>query len=188
MNTHHFLKFLPLIFFSIGTRFIPAGSKSAWAPLFLISGGIACLQMLYYRYKNIRMDLIAVGTNLFLIYGAAAFLVAALLSYFHTSVPLLIFAPITFLKQASIFPFILAVGIIATLINSAGFIQFPNNQKQYVMQGSLALIALVSLILLISFGLLTLYNAGTYLGVAIPFIAMLFGREFIWNYFSAKIK
>lgn len=175
-NGLRLLDFLPLIIFSYGARlFGLANTQQSWGPAFYIGATLALLQMGYYWQKGISLDYIGLGSNLFLIYGALGYALYE---------PLLI--PYSLFKQASVFLWIGLVGSLATLIAPHGFIQTPNTSRKITIIGSMALLGAVTLALLASY-MLVRYTIYTGIGVAVPFVLLLFIREVLRNYFASTV-
>ncbi len=135
------LDFLPLIIFSYGARiFGLASTQQAWGPAFYLGATLALVQMGYSWQKGILTDYIALGANLFLIYGALGYALYK---------PLLI--PYDLFKQASVFLWIGLVGSVATLIAPHGFIQMEGvSSRKDAIIGSMALLGAVTIALLAS--------------------------------------
>ncbi len=170
----HLLDFIPLIVFVWFARL--AGIEvagPAWKNAFYIGAAVACAQMFFYWYKRLSYDFIALGSNLFLIYGAVGFL---------------LYQPFlkAFLNESIIFAFILLVGLITTFTIRGGFIQLPKIKKNSALIGSFALLGLTLVVLIISYVLVRFLHAGTIVGVAIPFAALMFGRKALRDYFSEQ--
>lgn len=167
--TTHWTNFIPLIAFIWLSRLCGTQSATAcpWTYAFYAGAVIAILQLLYTWYKKLPLDYIAIGTDVFLIFGAAAFLVFP---------PLVV--PYAYFRQTVIFLWILVVGIITTVVRPEGFLQV--NSHRYTtksLTGSILLLGIVSLAFIASLVLIKYYDMGTAIGVALPFAAMLIGRE-----------
>lgn len=146
--------------------------QASWGPAFYIGATLATLQMGYYWQKGFSTDYMVLGANLFLIYGALGYLLYK---------PLLL--PYEIFKQATIFLWIGLVGSITTLITRQGFIQLSATPRKDVLIGSMALLGAVTIAFLVSYMLVS-YTKFMGIGVAVPFILLLFVRELLRNYFT----
>lgn len=168
----HWSSFIPLIVFIL---MAPAIDRSwtnfewKWMYAFYAGAVAALLQLIYARHKKIPLDYIAVGTDAFLICGAAAFL----------AFPALLI-PYAYFTLTFIFPWILMVGVVTTLIRPEGFLQHASSRfTTKSLYGSLALMGIVVAAFIASFIYIKLLNSGEILGVTLPFIAMLLAREML---------
>ncbi len=165
--------FLPLLIFSYGARiFGITSTQDSWGPAFYIGGGLAVLQMIFYLYRGYSIDYIALGANLFLIYGACGYALYR---------PLLI--PYGIFKQASVFFWIGLVGSVTTLVARQGFIQVFGVPRKVALISSMALLGAVAIAFLTSY-LLVSYTNFMGIGVVVPFVLLLFVRELLRNYFA----
>ena len=168
----HWIDFLPLAFFAWGTRLVGLTTTGdSWAHAFYLGAILTLLQMTYYWYRGLRMDYIALGANLFLIYGALGYAI-------HKS----LLIPYDVFKQSIIFVWVLLVGFVATLALPDGFIQLPDEKNKHNLIGSLALLGLTSIALILSFCLVKFFGVGTAFGVVLPFVGLLSARKILRNY------
>ena len=75
------------------------------------------------------------------------------------------------------------MGSITTLITRQGFIQLSATPRKDVLIGSMALLGAVTIAFLVSYMLVS-YTKFMGIGVAVPFILLLFVRELLRNYFT----
>lgn len=174
--TTHWTSFIPLIGFVWLSRLCGPQSATAcpWTYSFYGGAFTAIVQLMYAWYKKLPLDYIALGTDAFLIYGAAAFSLGF--------APLV--APYAYFRQTVIFLWILIVGLITTVTRPEGFLQQPSNRLTSTskrLQGSIALLAIVAAAFIASFIFIKTLDWGTLLGVVLPFVAMLAGRAILRN-------
>lgn len=165
----HWSSFIPLIVFVTFSRICGTQSATAcpWTYAFYAGAVVAIVQLLYAWYKQIPLDYIAVGTDAFLIYGAAAFLAFPALA-----------VPYAYFRQTVIFLWILIVGVITTIVRPEGFLQHPSSRfTTKNVYRSLALMGVVVAAFVASFIFVKILDWGTFLGVTLPFIALLLARE-----------
>ncbi len=168
------LDFLPLAIFSYGTRLVGLTTTGdSWAHAFYIGAALAILHMIYIRYRDLYVDYIALGANLFLIYGALGYAL-------HSA----LLMPYDVFKQSVIFVWVFTVGLVTTLASSEGFIQISDEHKKNALVGSLALLGATGIALLVSYCLVTYTTLSTGFGVVLPFVGLLSTREALRNYLS----
>lgn len=100
---------------------------------------LALIQMAYYYYKNVDLDYIAIGTNLYIIYSAV-------LTFFRPSLrPLIARVPsaLSYYLELGHFPAVFLaialVGLITTFTSRKGFIQTKGKDRTSVIISSLVL-------------------------------------------------
>ena len=167
------IDFLPLALFAYGTRLVGLTTiGDSWATAFYIGGGLAIIQLAYLWYRNLYFDYIALGADLFLIYGALGYAAHNILLF-----------PYDLFKQSVIFMWVFIVGFVTTLASPEGFIQLSEKYQQHIIIGSLSLLGATAVTLLISYCLVTFTNLSTGFGVVLPFVLLLSTREALRNYF-----
>ena len=170
------IDFLPIALFSYGTRLAGlTASQGSWNYAFYIGAGLALLQMLYTWYRDLRIDYIALGANLFLIYGALGYVI-------HKA----LIAPYDIFQESVVFLWIFIVGLITTIALPDGFIQLPQENKKSSTVGSLTLLGTTGISLLISYCLATYTNLNGGFVVTLPFVGLLLARETLRNYFIKR--
>ena len=174
-NQLRWIDFLPLAIFSYGSRLGLVGADGSWTNAFYLGAGLALLKVGYLWYRGLKFDYIALGTTLFLIYGALGYAL-------HK--PLLV--PYDIFMQSVIFLWIFIVGIIATVATKEGFIQLPDEYHKHTRIGSLALLGATGIALLISYCLVSYTAVSTGIGVVMPFVLLLLGREAMRTYFIKR--
>lgn len=168
------LNFLPLIIFSYYSLYATKGAVNAgaWAYPFYAGAAVAVLITIYFYYKHIPFDYIAVGCSVFLLGGALGFMGLW---------PLLI--PYGLFKQSTIFFFIALVGSIATLFSKQGFIQddasLSKATQRETTRYSWILVGSAVGAFVVSYLLIMRFNWGTTSSVVLPFIALLHARDFL---------
>ncbi len=172
MNIHktgRWIDFIPLIVFAWFSRVAACKTENAWNYSFYAGAALAILVLAYAWYRKSDVDYVAVGADAFLIYGSAGFL----------AFPVLL-EPYSYFQQSVIFLWILIVGIITTFTRPEGFLQQETHRyTEKSLRGSLMLLALTAVCFIVSFALIKYFNVGTALGTIVPFVALLYGRNFI---------
>ncbi len=177
-NKIHTIDFIPLAVFAWGPRLLRlTQSNGSLEYAFYIGAATALLQMLYSWYRGYSFDYIALGANIFLIYGALAYAVHPIL-----------LLPYDWFKQSILLVWVLLVGIITTLVTPEGFIQGPPEHKQQNLPGSFALLGLTAVALIVSYSVLKLTSAGTSVGAILPFVGLLASRAVLKNYFAPSVR
>lgn len=171
------LNFLPLAFFMWGPRLFSTlhPLASAWNQPFYWGSAIALTQILYSFYFNISLDYVALGTNLFLLYGAIG-------SLLHSSLLL----PSALLKQSGVFLFILTCGLIVSMIRREGFLQLPEQFQTSSLIGSCGLLGFTILAFGLSYVFVTYINVGPPLALGIPLVSLLTAREVFYEYITRR--
>ncbi len=175
-NKLHLLDFLPLAIFSWGPSIL-GFEQGSWQQAFYLGSTAAAIQILYTWYRGHSFDYIALGANLFMIYGALG----------YALYPRMLL-PYDLLKQSIIFVWVFIIGLITTLITPEGFIQGPVSAKQYNLTGSIGLLCLTALALVISYSLLTITSANTAVSTIMPFVGLLATRALLKNYVETSLK
>ena len=171
------LQFLPLIIFLLAGYYFTRASSLGGFIAYAMGGASALFLLLYLWDEGITIDYIALGSNLYILYLPLAGIIMA-----TTNINLeVVLVPLAYFRLASFFLFILITGLITTAFSPSGFIQYPNNQKKYVLAGSVSLLVLVCIITFISYTLDQFWA-----GLVLPFFAMLVGRKLLRNYFMSK--
>ena len=129
-----FLEFVPLIiYFTFARAGNADGAGRQWEIAFVFSGilSVATLAVLM-RHKAYILNRVMLGTNLFLISGAVAVLTrfSLMLDFYRRTNP------------APLFAWIIAVGVVASLISPYGFVGIPDpDVKRKFLHSTLLLAA-----------------------------------------------
>jgi len=152
------LKFLPLTVFMLSARF-GGQTDLAWKQAFILGGLCTIVILCIHLYKNVILDRLMLGINLFLLVGSGAFLSNSLyvLYYFGTY------------KGAVFLSCIAIVGLATTLFSNTGFIGIRTNHTDMIHKTSLQLLFLT--IICIAWSLIA-NDYGLIVSAVIPFVIL----------------
>lgn len=154
---------------------------------FYVGAFVFLVQLIYYKLKGIKLDSLALGSDIFLVIGAFIGALIGTMPYISIIEPLFVFSssgyqtvyrsvqvPYASLRYtSSIFMYITLVGLILSLISKEGFLQVDGPRGK-VVKGSLILVGCSFVIWL----LLALFSAtGRFLGLLLPLEVLIVLRE-----------
>ena len=151
------LQWLPLFVFMLYPRFREM-SADVWQEAFYVASACALLVIMFLSYKKIILDRLRLGISVFLMIGAAAFLIDA--------EPVLIFYD-TY-KGAVFFVAMLLVGVATTLFSDFGFVGIAGD-KDTIRKSSLYLLGATVCALIWS---VVTNSQDMFVSIAIPFIVL----------------
>ena len=175
-RTIQWLNFLPLAFFMWGPRlFLRVPLIDSWSQPFYWGTAIAGMQVLYSLYSNMPLDYVALGANLFFVYGALGCIFSSgiLIPYF-------------LLRQSGMFLFIFLWGLGVTLFRQEGFLQVPAAFYSSSLEGSCGLLGITCLAFGLSYLLVTYTKILPSLSIGLPLIVLLIGRTLFYEYITQK--
>jgi hypothetical protein len=125
-----YLHLLPVVTFTTYAR-LCGMHEQAWTGAFELAGIVAVIVIAILWHQRIIMDRIMLGVNIFLIIGAAGFLLNSdtILDWYGTS------------KGGPLFCSIAAIGLITTIFSPRGFIGVVAKKKETVQYSSFLLLA-----------------------------------------------
>ena len=166
-------QWLPLFVFLMFARFYEM-TDDLWRQAFYVSSLCAIVVTAFLLYKDIIIDRLRFGVNLFLMSGAVAFLTGSepILRFFEAY------------KGVVFFGGIVAVGIVTTFFSPLGFIGLAVTNKQQLKKLSLLLLCATVVALAWSF---MANDYDSLVSIVIPFIVLrLLRKKFIDSLLSGR--
>ncbi len=158
-----YLHLLPVVTFMTYAR-LYGMHEQAWVGAFELAGLLALIVIAILWHQRVIMDRIMLGLNIFLIMGAAGFLLNSdtILDWYSTT------------KGGPLFCSIAIVGLISTFSSSRGFIGIAAKKKELVNYSSFLLLAATFIALVWS---VSAESYGLLWAVVLPFIILKIMRE-----------
>jgi hypothetical protein len=171
--TMKWLDYLPLALFNAAYIHIEPFEKLTEAQAFYIGAGTALCIALLKWFTGQTIDYIALGSYAFIAYGAVAF------ALFPQLLP-----PLDALQEASIFLFIVLVGIVTSLVRPEGFMQLTGVDASTIRQASWLLVALCVVAFISTYYLSVIAKLNPLVSVVLPFVLLLIIREQLRTHFN----
>ncbi len=169
------IDFVPLAGFVWGAHFLGIHSIES---SYYLGAGLACAQILFLRLRSMPIDYMALGVDLFLVYGAIGYLVNKEF-----------LLPYALFKEPILFVWVFLIGLYATMLLPNGFIgvPFPGSLiKKPALDRvfiSFILLCLTAVALFLSYFLVNFVRVDLGFGLFLPFMCLMGAREGVRNYF-----
>lgn len=167
------VEFLPLVaFLAAGKALDTPTAGPHWHGPFLLGGGLAVLATVLPLWRRLRLNRLALGINLYLIVGAAAFLLQLgwLLRLYGRW------------QAAGMLAAVVAVGVVTLLWSPQGFIGVAQADRQAIRTYSLYLLWIAVGAFLCAWA----FHARPVLSMALPFTALFMGYKLLRAHLTAR--
>jgi hypothetical protein len=158
------VEFIPIIAFGWVVRLTNENAVN-WKLAFIVGACIALLERSLLVAKRLPLDRLLLGVDMFLVVGGAGFL-------FNITFILLLYER---LMQATLFAFVLVVGILTTFLTERGFLGIRHHERSQVLSYSLYLIGAGVVAFLVSFA----FRGNYLLAGVIPFTGMIVAKSIL---------
>lgn len=174
-NWLEYSKYFPLIAF-LWTAKLLGMTEEAWRCAFILGGIAAVIFTALFVHKNVILDRLMLGANLFLVIGAIGFLFrAGSILYWYGM----------YEGASFLFPIVL-VGLATMTYSTAGFIGVLHANNNTIRSASIKLLVVT----LFAFGWsIVANNAGLFISAALPFIILkvIQSKLIEWNFHKHTI-